>query len=186
MTKRNASSTARGNGCARYRAGRRPRGPAVRRCPSTSAGAASSRPMSRHRPPFPGGRDRGRRRGVFRGPEVPILEGRPFDDAIDTSGAPPVAVVNEALARRFWPGGSAIGRRIRPAGADSSRPTVEMMVGVARNYKVRFLQEPPTPYVHFAASPESGQPCCPPRCCSRAPRAMPARLAQPCSESCGR
>ena len=76
---------------------------------------------------------------------MPILEGRPFDDAIDTSGAPPVAVVNEALARRFWPGGSAIGRRIRPAGADSSRPTVEMMVGVARNYKVRFLQEPPTP-----------------------------------------
>ena len=86
---------------------------------------------------------------------VPILEGRPFDDAIDTSGAPPVAVVNEALARRFWPGGSAIGRRIRPAGADSSRPTFEI-VGVARNYKVRFLQEPPTPYVHFAASQSRG------------------------------
>ena len=93
--------------------------------------------------------------GYFEALGVPILEGRPFDDAIDTSGAPRVAVVNEALARRFWPGGSAIGRRIRPAGADSSRPTFEI-VGVARNYKVRFLQEPPTPYVHFAASQSRG------------------------------
>ena len=93
--------------------------------------------------------------GYFEALGVPILEGRPFDDAIDTTGAPRVAVVNEALARRFWPGGSAIGRRIRPAGADGGRPTVEI-VGVARNYKVRFLQEPPTPYVHFAASQSRG------------------------------
>ena len=82
---------------------------------------------------------------------VPILEGRPFDDAIDTAGAPRVAIVNEALARRFWPGRSAVGRRIRPAGADGAGPAVEI-VGVVREYKVRFLQEPPTPYVHFAAS----------------------------------
>ena len=82
---------------------------------------------------------------------VPILEGRPFDDAIDTAGSPRVAIVNEALARRFWPGRSAVGRRIRPAGSDGDRPTVEI-VGVVREYKVRFLQEPPTPYVHFAAS----------------------------------
>lgn len=82
---------------------------------------------------------------------VPILEGRPFDDAIDTAGSPRVAVVNEALARRFWPDRSAVGRRIRPAGADGDRPVVEI-VGVVRDYKVRFLQEPPTPYIHFAAS----------------------------------
>ena len=82
---------------------------------------------------------------------VPILEGRPFDDAIDTAGSRRVAIVNEALAQRFWPGRSAVGRRIRPAGADDNRRAAEI-VGVVRNYKVRFLQEPPTPYVHFAAS----------------------------------
>ena len=82
---------------------------------------------------------------------VPILEGRPFDDAIDTAGSPLVAIVNEALARRFWPGRNAVGRRIRPGSADSDRPAVEI-VGVARDYKVRFLHEPPTPYVHFPAS----------------------------------
>ena len=82
---------------------------------------------------------------------VPILEGRRFDDAVDTPRAPRVAIVNQALARRLWPGVSAVGRRIRPGGADSNRPAVEV-VGVVRDYKVRFLQEPPTPYVHYAAS----------------------------------
>ena len=82
---------------------------------------------------------------------VPILEGRPFDDAIDAAGSRRVAIVNETLAQRFWPGRSAVGRRIRPAGADDSQRAAEI-VGVVPNYKVRFLQEPPTPYVHFAAS----------------------------------
>ncbi|MYH32125.1 MAG: ABC transporter permease [Acidobacteria bacterium] len=86
---------------------------------------------------------------------APILEGRPFDTAIDTPGSPRVAIVNEALARRWWPGTSAVGRRIQPGGRGSSRPPVEI-VGVVRDYKVRFLQEPPTPYVHYAASQGPG------------------------------
>ena len=89
--------------------------------------------------------------GYFDALGVPLLEGRPFDDTIDTPGALRVAIVNEALARRFWPGRSAVGRRIRPGSADSDRPVIEI-VGVVRDYKVRFLHEPPTPYVHFAAS----------------------------------
>ena len=83
--------------------------------------------------------------------EVPILEGRRFDDAVDTPREPRVAIINQALARRLWPGVSAVGRRLRPGGADSTRPAVEV-VGIVRDYKVRFLQEPPTPYVHYAAS----------------------------------
>ena len=82
---------------------------------------------------------------------VPILEGGRFDDAVDTPRAPPVAIVNEALAHRRWLGVSAVGRRLRPGGAGSTRPAVEV-VGVVPDYKVRFLQEPPTPYVHYAAS----------------------------------
>ena len=80
---------------------------------------------------------------------VPILDGRAFDDDIDTRGAPRVAIVNEALARRMWPDASAVGRRIRPW--DGEGPTVEV-VGVVRDYRVRFLHEPPTPYVHYPAS----------------------------------
>ncbi len=60
--------------------------------------------------------------------------------------------MNDAFARRFWPDGSAVGRRIRSGLAGSQ---IEI-VGVVRDYKVRSLREPPTPYVHFAASQQSG------------------------------
>ena len=86
---------------------------------------------------------------------APILEGRFFDKAVDTPASPRVAIVNEALARQWWPGTSAVGKRIRPGGRGSNRPPVEI-VGVVRDYKVRFLQEPPTPYVHYAASQRPG------------------------------
>ncbi|MCY4024688.1 MAG: ADOP family duplicated permease [Acidobacteria bacterium] len=80
---------------------------------------------------------------------VPILRGRSFDEAVDTPASPPVAIVNEAFARRMWPGTSAVGRSIRPWDADG--PTVTI-VGVVSDYKVRFVREPPTPYIHYAAS----------------------------------
>ena len=86
---------------------------------------------------------------------APILEGRPFDRSVDTPESPRVAIVNEALVRRWWPGTSAVGRHIRPGGPDSNQPPVEI-VGVVRDYKVRFLQEPPTAYVHYAASQRPG------------------------------
>jgi predicted permease len=48
----------------------------------------------------------------FRTLRVPVLEGRAFD-ASDQAGSPPVAVLGEALARRFWPEGGAVGARIQ-------------------------------------------------------------------------
>ena len=87
---------------------------------------------------------------------VPVLAGRAFDDEIDTRTGPRVAIVNEAFARRMWPHhrgrpepASAVGRSIRRW--DGVGPTVEI-VGVVRDYRVRFLHEPPTPYVHYPAS----------------------------------
>ena len=41
-----------------------------------------------------------------------LLSGRTIDDR-DQRGAPPVAVVNATMARRFWPGGSALGKRVQ-------------------------------------------------------------------------
>jgi putative ABC transport system permease protein len=60
--------------------------------------------------------------------EIPVLSGRAFTDA-DKVGAPPVALVNEAAANRLFPGGNAIGRRVRVGG---SRPPVTI-VGIAGN-----------------------------------------------------
>jgi putative ABC transport system permease protein len=43
---------------------------------------------------------------------IPVIRGRGFDDR-DTAAGAPVAVVNDVLARRFWPDGDAIGKRLR-------------------------------------------------------------------------
>jgi len=60
---------------------------------------------------------------------LPILQGRGID-AADVVGAPAVAVVSEALARRCWEGRPAVGRQLRLGDRSSAWTTV---VGVARN-----------------------------------------------------
>jgi putative ABC transport system permease protein len=49
--------------------------------------------------------------GYFATLEIPMLQGRDFAGR-DRWDAPPVVVVNRALARRFWPGESAVGKRL--------------------------------------------------------------------------
>lgn len=78
---------------------------------------------------------------------VPVLRGRAFA-ATDRPDTPRVAVVNAALARRFWGDpGSAVGRRLRSGAADAEPYEV---VGVVADYKVRTVGEAPRPLVHFA------------------------------------
>ena len=79
---------------------------------------------------------------------VLLLQGRTFT-AADTPESPRVAVVSKAMARRFWPAGTAIGRRFRLAEWDGLEYEV---VGVSADYKVRFPAEDPAPYLHLAAS----------------------------------
>jgi putative ABC transport system permease protein len=68
----------------------------------------------------------------FRAMRVPLLEGRAFGPH-DGRDAPPVVVVNEATARRYWPGESAVGKRVR---TDPARPwmTIVGVVGDVRHY----------------------------------------------------
>jgi putative ABC transport system permease protein len=77
---------------------------------------------------------------------LPLLEGRSFTDA-DDERAPKVVIVNQAMARRYWPGKSALGERIFTEGFDG--PAYEI-VGIVPDYKVRNLGEEPRPYLHFA------------------------------------
>ena len=83
---------------------------------------------------------------------VPILNGRGFT-VDDIEHQRRVAVVNETMARQFWPGSSPLGRRIFPLGAQS--PAFEV-VGIARDHKVRSVGEVPRPYLHMPAGPERG------------------------------
>ncbi len=77
--------------------------------------------------------------GFFATAGIPLLRGRDFDDSIRADG-PPVAIVNETMARLAWPGQDAIGKRFRFDFPD--RPLVEV-VGVARDMKYRHIHEAP-------------------------------------------
>lgn len=68
--------------------------------------------------------------GYFRTLGIPVLAGRDVQVS-DSADAPPVALVNEAFARRHWPGGRALGHRIR-TNPSSSWMTV---VGVVRDVR---------------------------------------------------
>jgi putative ABC transport system permease protein len=64
----------------------------------------------------------------FRTMGVPVLKGREFNH-LDTLNAPGVIVINETMARRFWPIEDPLGRAIRLGGPDGSRLTVVGVVG---------------------------------------------------------
>jgi putative ABC transport system permease protein len=71
--------------------------------------------------------------GLFQTLRVPLLKGR-FFNAQDNPGAVPVAIINETMARRFWPGEDALGKRFKLGLAQSPNPwlTVVAVVGDMR------------------------------------------------------
>jgi predicted permease len=79
---------------------------------------------------------------------IRLVEGRDFGPA-DTLDAPRVAIVSQAMARRYWPTGSAVGQRFRIGNLTGPEYSI---IGVSADYKVRTIGEPPTPYIHYAQS----------------------------------
>ena len=73
---------------------------------------------------------------------VPILKGRAFTDG-DRNDAPPVAVIDETMAERFWPGRDPIGQRITIGEQSPDSTNVyRTVVGVAKNVRHYTLREP--------------------------------------------
>jgi len=80
----------------------------------------------------------------FQSVRIPLIEGRDFAMSDDTS-ATPVAVVDEVLAKKYWPGQSAIGKRIGAGGVPQKATgwlTVIGVVGHVRNAGPRQEGEP--------------------------------------------
>jgi predicted permease len=79
---------------------------------------------------------------------IRLLGGRSFE-ASDRLGIPAVAVVNETLAERLWPGEPPLGRRFRQIlPEDRPGPWVEV-IGLATDSKYVDLLEDPTPFVYL-------------------------------------
>jgi putative ABC transport system permease protein len=49
---------------------------------------------------------------------IPLLSGRPFTGQ-DIQHSPPVVIINQSLARQFWPDGNSLGKRIQFGGEDT-------------------------------------------------------------------
>ena len=70
--------------------------------------------------------------GYFEAMAIPVIAGRGLLES-DTGDSMPVLVVNQTMARRFWPDGDALGRRLSIAGPDGPWLTVVGMVGDVRH-----------------------------------------------------
>lgn len=83
----------------------------------------------------------------FTAMDIPVLSGRAFDDR-DRPQSLPVALVNETLARRFWPGEDAVGKRLTmPATGDAGR-AVEV-IGVVADARHASLRDAPRGYFYL-------------------------------------
>ena len=69
---------------------------------------------------------------------IPLLVGRNFGPQ-DTETSPKVAVINEIMARQFFPGGSPIGRRFGVGGDPKNSNDIEV-VGVVKDAKYESLE----------------------------------------------
>jgi predicted permease len=74
---------------------------------------------------------------------IPLIRGRAFADS-DQPNTPAVCIVNEAMAKQFWPDQDPIGKRFKFFGQDYFTE----VVGLARDSKYNFIGEGPTPYVY--------------------------------------
>jgi predicted permease len=80
-----------------------------------------------------------------------LVEGRTLD-ARDVLGAPPAAMLTASAARYFFPGESAIGRRLPSGGSPDGTKVAPIVVGVVDDMLQRSLDVPPTPQVFLSAA----------------------------------
>jgi predicted permease len=89
--------------------------------------------------------------GYLRTMRIPLVMGRDFS-AADRPGGLPVAIVNQTLAARLWPGRPAIGKRLLLGCHD---PVSLEVVGVARDARVVSLGQAPQPHIYRAFAQDS-------------------------------
>jgi macrolide transport system ATP-binding/permease protein len=74
---------------------------------------------------------------------VPLLRGRTISDQ-DQPNTPAAVVINETMAKRFWPDVDAIGKRFKFFGQEN----FQQVVGIAKDSKYNFIGEEPTPFIY--------------------------------------
>lgn len=82
--------------------------------------------------------------GFFEALAIPLVRGRLFTDR-DNVGAPPVAIVNEALAQRLWPDLDAVGRSVQVGAFEGNTNPVMTVVGIVSDVRQAAMERVPGP-----------------------------------------
>lgn len=100
---------------------------------------------------WPGGNYRNVNPDYFRALNIPLVQGRSFEER-DNASAPLVALINQATADHDFAGENPVGKRITFGGVDSKRQPIWFeIVGVAANVRSIELKEEPLPEVYTAS-----------------------------------
>jgi predicted permease len=104
---------------------------------------------------WPGGNYRTVSTDYFRAMNIPIVQGRGFNER-DTETAPLVIIVNQALASRDFPHENPVGKRINLGNNDAKgQPVWWEIVGVAADVRSIELREPAIPEFYLSALQDS-------------------------------
>jgi len=95
--------------------------------------------------------------GLFAALRIPVRRGRGIIDG-DTADHPPVAVISESMAKRYFPGQDPLGKRISLAGIDTAEKDWRTIVGVVGDVRDTSPERPGDPqmYMPFAQRPLGG------------------------------
>jgi putative ABC transport system permease protein len=83
--------------------------------------------------------------------EIPLKQGRLFGPA-DRRGAPPVVLLSESAARKFWPKGDAIGHRVTLGARPGRERITGEIVGIVGDVRAEGLDGEPTPILYGSLS----------------------------------
>ena len=84
--------------------------------------------------------------GYFDALDVRVVQGRGFDER-DRDGSTPVAMINETMAARLWPGANPIGRQLIQQ-VSRTEDRVLQIVGITRPAKSASISEPPQNFIY--------------------------------------
>jgi putative ABC transport system permease protein len=85
--------------------------------------------------------------GYFEAMRIPVIRGRTLNEGDLAPGAPQMVVINEEMARRYWPGQDPIGRRLKYGLDPGVSQPWKTVVGIVADMRRQRLDEPAIPYM---------------------------------------
>ena len=82
--------------------------------------------------------------GYFESMGIPFVDGRDFAE-LDAADAPRAVILNETMAKRYWPDQSPLGREMKVWGGQTAK-----VIGVVKAGKYRSLSEPDRPFLYLS------------------------------------